>query len=111
MAVFFLLPALLSAQTKEAPPASSDDATKAGLKFAEVVGAIQQNYMGPIDPDHVIFDGGIRGMLSSLDPFSAFFDRDQFELLKQQARGQALGFGSILYVTPGKVLILQTAQG
>ena len=53
----------------------------------------------------------MRGMLSTLDPFSAFFDRDQFELLKQQTRGEALGFGSILYVTPGKILVLQTAQG
>jgi carboxyl-terminal processing protease len=50
-------------------------------------------------------------MLSTLDPFSAFFDREQFELLQQQTRGEALGFGSILYVTPGKILVLQTAQG
>jgi carboxyl-terminal processing protease len=63
------------------------------------------------DPDQAIFNGGIRGMLSTLDPFSAFFDREQFELLQQQARGEALGFGSILYVTPGKILVLQTAQG
>jgi len=67
--------------------------------------------MESVDPDQAIFNGGIRGMLSTLDPFSAFFDRDQFELLQQQARGEALGFGSILYVTVGKVLVLQTAQG
>ena len=64
-----------------------------------------------VDPDHAIFDGGIRGMLSALDPFCAFLDRDQFELMKQQARGESIGFGSILYVSVGKVLILQTTQG
>jgi C-terminal processing protease CtpA/Prc len=48
------------------------------LKFAEVYSAIRQNFMESVDPDQVIFNGGIRGMLSSLDPFSAFFDRDQF---------------------------------
>jgi carboxyl-terminal processing protease len=88
-----------------------DVASEQGLKFTEIYGAVEQNFMEPVDPDRAIFDGGIRGMLSTLDPFSAFFDREQFELLQQQARGEALGFGSILYVTPGKVLVLQTAQG
>lgn len=88
-----------------------DDVTVQSLKFAEVYSAVQQSLMDSVDPDQAIFNGGIRGMLSTLDPFSAFFDREQFELLQQQARGEALGFGSILYVTPGKVLVLQTAQG
>src|SRR5208283_1673569 len=76
-----------------------------------IYGAIEQHYVEPVDTDHAIFDGGIRGMLSALDPFCAFLDRDQFELMKQQARGESIGFGSILYVSVGKVLILQTAQG
>ena len=46
-----------------------------------------------------------------LDPFCAFLDRDQFETMKQQASGEAVGFGSVLYVSAGKVLILQTTQG
>jgi len=89
----------------------SDDTTLGSLKFTQAFTAIQQNFAELIDPDQAIFDGGIRGMLSALDPFCAFFDQDQFELLKQQTRGEALGFGSILYVTPGKILVLQTAQG
>jgi carboxyl-terminal processing protease len=88
----------------------SDEITVQSLRFAEAYSAIQHNFAETIDPDKTILDGGIRGMLSTLDPFSAFFDREQFELLKQQTRGEALGFGSILYVTPGKILVLQTAQ-
>src|SRR5208283_288008 len=76
-----------------------------------IYGAIEQHYVEPVDTDHAIFDGGIRGMLSALDPFCAFLDRDQFDLMKQQARGESIGFGSILYVSAGKVLILQTTQG
>jgi carboxyl-terminal processing protease len=93
------------------PTTPPDDVAAQALRFTSLLGAVEQHYMDPIDPDHLIFDGGIRGMLSTLDPFCAFLDRDQFELLKQQARGEALGFGSILYLTPGKVLILQTTQG
>ncbi len=95
-------------QTSSGPP---DDVAAQASKFATLWGTIEQHYVEPVDPDHAIFDGGIRGMLSALDPFCAFLDRDQFELLKQQARGEALGFGSILYVSPGKVVILQTAEG
>jgi carboxyl-terminal processing protease len=91
--------------------APADEVLQEGAKFAQVYGAVEQNYMDALDPDRTIWDGGIRGMLSRLDPFSAFFDREQFELLQQQTRGEALGFGSILYVQPGKVLILQTAEG
>jgi carboxyl-terminal processing protease len=95
--------------SQTAPP--PDDVAAQAVKFSALYGAIEQNYVDPVDSDHAIFDGGIRGMLSALDPFCAFLDRDQFELMKEQARGESIGFGSILYVSVGKVLILQTAQG
>lgn len=94
---------------QSSPP--SDPVTVESLRFTKAYGAIQKNFAEPVDPDAMVLDGGIRGMLSALDPFCSFFDRDQFEMLKQQTRGEALGFGSILYVTPGKILVLQTAQG
>jgi carboxyl-terminal processing protease len=94
---------------QSSPP--SDDLTVESLRFTEAYSAIQKNFADAVDPDKTVLDGGIRGMLSALDPFCSFFDREQFELLKQQTRGEALGFGSILYVTPGKLLVLQTAQG
>ncbi len=92
----------------QTPPEQPDNVAKNALKFTSVYDAIEQNYVDPVDTDHAIFDGGIRGMLSSLDPFCAFLDRDQFESLKQQTRGEAVGFGSILYVSVGKILVLQT---
>jgi len=107
-ALLFLNPHGLYSQT---PSATPDDVAAQALKFTAIYGAIEQHYGDAVDPDHAIFDGGIRGMLSALDPFCAFLDRDQFELMKQQARGESIGFGSILYVSVGKVVILQTTQG
>jgi carboxyl-terminal processing protease len=104
---FLIAPGLYS-QTSPAPP---DDVAEQALKFTAIYGAVERNYVDPVDTDHAIFDGGIRGMLSSLDPFCAFLDQDQFETMKQQARGESIGFGSILYVSVGKVLILQITQG
>ena len=104
---FLIAPGLYS-QTTPTPP---DDVAAEALRFTAIYGAVERNYVDPVDTDHAIFDGGIRGMLSSLDPFCAFLDQDQFETMKQQARGESIGFGSILYVSVGKVLILQITQG
>jgi len=92
-------------------PAPDGDVTREGLKFARVYQALQQNYTSPVDPDRVVLEGAIRGMLASLDPFSSFFDRDQFKMLEQENSGEALGFGSILSVQPGKVMVIQTQEG
>jgi len=108
LAGFLLLtPAFLFPQAS--PP--NDPVTQQSLKFARIYALIQDHYAAPVEPDHAIFDGAIRQMLNTLDPFSAFFDRQQFKLLQEQTSGEALGFGSILYVQPGKVLVLQAAQG
>jgi carboxyl-terminal processing protease len=87
------------------------DATEEASKFAQIYGVLDENYMDTVNPDQAVLEGAVRGMLSALDPFSAFFNRDQFDLLQQQARGEALGFGSVLYVQTGKVVVLQTAEG
>ncbi|MGH9350736.1 MAG: S41 family peptidase, partial [Terriglobia bacterium] len=99
----------LFAQAKPGIP--TDAVTAQSLKFAEIYQALQRNYMDRTDPDKLILEGAVRGMLSSLDPFSSFFDRDQFDQLQQQTRGEALGFGSILYVQTGKVTVIQAQQG
>jgi len=70
------------------PPA--DDAAQEGVRFAQIYAAIEKNYVDSVDPDQAILEGGIRGMLSALDPFSSFFNPDQFKTLQEQARGQAL---------------------
>lgn len=91
--------------------APDDDVSQEGARFARVYAALEQNYMVNVDPDQVILEGGVRGMLSALDPFSSFFNPDQFKTLQEQARGQALGFGSVLFVQPGKIMVLETTEG
>jgi carboxyl-terminal processing protease len=97
-----------TALTQDAVP--SDDVTQKSLVFAGVYSLIEKNYVDPVNPDAAILEGGIRGMLATLDPFSAFFNPDQFATLKQQAQGRAVGFGTVLYVTPGKIVVLESAE-
>jgi carboxyl-terminal processing protease len=103
-----LLAFTVSAPSQTEVPA--DDVSEASVKFARVYGLLEANYMDPIEPDRAILEGGVRGMLKTLDPFSSFFNPSQFELLKQQEQGKALGFGSILYVQAGKVTVLEARE-
>lgn len=89
---------------------TGDDAVaQSATEIARVYATLESNAGDPVDPDHVILDGGIRQGLATLDPFSSFFDSDQFRQLQQQQRGQAVGFGSILYVETGKILVISVA--
>ncbi|HEV2423507.1 MAG TPA: S41 family peptidase [Terriglobia bacterium] len=86
-----------------------DPVAASATEVARVYAALEANAIDPVDPDHVILDGGIRQALATLDPFSSFFDSDQFRQLQEQQRGEAVGFGSILYVQEGKVLVISVA--
>ena len=89
----------------------TDDVAEETQAFTSIYSVIEANSADPVDPDRAIFDGAIRGMLAALDPFCSFLDADQFEQHRQFTQGEAHGFGSILLVEPGKVLVLQTAEG
>lgn len=88
----------------------SDEVTEASLKFARVFALVEERHADPVNPDTAILEGGVRRMLSTLDPFSAFFNQSQFALLKEQTQGRAVGFGTILYVTPGRIVVLDAAE-
>ena len=92
------------------PPLADADSPVALETFSRVYHIVEAHYADPIDPDAAILDGAVRGMLSALDPFSAFFNPEQFRQLQEQQRGRVRGFGSILYVQSGKLVILQTLE-
>ena len=110
--IFFWLTVFHSGWTQEVSTEPEAPEVEAGLEtFSRVYQVVEAHYVDPINPDAAILDGAIRGMLTALDPFSSFFDPDQFQQLRQQQRGKSKGFGSILYVQSGKLVILQTFEG
>ena len=50
-------------------------------------------------------------MLRKLDPHSVFFDPEQFEQLRRMETSTSKGFGSIVSILPGRVIVLQTLPG
>jgi len=77
-------------------------------KFTEVFAKIEANSADPVDVRQSFFAGAIPGALRRLDPHSVFLDPDQYEQLKQMEKSERKGFGSVVSVLPGRVIILQT---
>jgi carboxyl-terminal processing protease len=72
---------------------------------------IEENAADPIASEQVIYQGAIPGLLRTLDPHSIFFDPGQFEQVKRMESSTQKGFGSVVSLLPGRVIILQTTAG
>jgi carboxyl-terminal processing protease len=101
--MFSLLPALLLL----ASPAASDDVAGEVKRFVDVYAVVEREAAEPVAPEKALYEGAIPGMLRRLDPHSVFLDPDQFQQLKEMETSTRKGFGSIVSVLPGRVIVLQ----
>jgi carboxyl-terminal processing protease len=77
-----------------------------GLKtFSEVYGRIKQDYVEPVKDDKLLEDA-IRGMLTGLDPHSAYLDKEQYDELKVGTTGQFGGLGIEVGMENGFVKVI-----
>ncbi len=77
----------------------------------DVFNLIDREAADPVSAEQAFYQGAIPGMLRTLDPHSIFFDPGQFEQLQQMQKSESKGFGTIVSIVPGRVIILQTMEG
>lgn len=80
-------------------------------RMVDVFSILESQAADPISSETAIYQGAIPGMLRTLDPHSIFFDPGQFQQLQQMQRSEQKGFGMIVSVLPGRVIVLQTMDG
>ncbi|MGC9948000.1 MAG: S41 family peptidase [Bryobacteraceae bacterium] len=91
---------------------ASDDGLESSVKsVTEAYAIVEDNAADPVSSEQAFFQGAIPGMLRRLDPHSVFFDPGQFEQLKKLQTSTEKGFGSVVSVLPGRVIVLQTLPG
>jgi carboxyl-terminal processing protease len=92
--------------------AAPEDEIEASVKrFTEAYAAVESHAADPFTADQAFYEGAIPGMLRKLDPHSVFFNPDQFEQLKRIQESRDKGFGSVVSLLPGRVVVLQTLPG
>jgi carboxyl-terminal processing protease len=77
--------------------------------FTDVFGAIKQNYVEPVD-DKKLITGAINGMVSDLDPHSAYLDKDAYRELQVSTQGQFGGLGIEVGMEDGFVKVVSPIE-
>lgn len=103
--VLAALAALGSASPGSEEPAELEQEAR---RFVEAFGLLDQRFAEAFDPAVAIYGGALPAMLATLDPHSAFLDPQQFESLREMQRSTEKGFGSVVNILPGRVIVLQT---
>jgi carboxyl-terminal processing protease len=73
--------------------------------FAEAFDRVSSAYVEEID-DRTLLENAIRGMLSQLDPHSAYLDRDSFSDLQESTTGNYGGLGLEVEMDDGFVRVI-----
>ena len=90
---------------------SDDAAFYDGLQlFAEVISKIQSSYVEEVKPKQLVY-GAIRGMLSTLDPYSQFMDVDQYNDLETDTKGEFGGLGIRIIMQDGWLTVESPMEG
>ncbi|MCP5111716.1 MAG: S41 family peptidase [bacterium] len=87
------------------------DIEKQLRRFVEVFSVVEREAAEPVAPGVAFYSGAIPGMLKRLDPHSVFFDPMQFQQLQELEKSTRKGFGTVVSILPGRVIILQTMAG
>ncbi len=77
--------------------------------FAEVFGAIKQNYVEPVEDKKLITEA-INGMLAGLDPHSAYLDAESFKELQVGTQGKFGGLGIEVGMEDGLVKVISPIE-
>jgi carboxyl-terminal processing protease len=95
--------------------AIADRATRTSLPieelraFTEVFGAIKTNYVEPVEDKKLITEA-INGMLTGLDPHSAYLDQEAFRELQVGTQGQFGGLGIEVGMEDGFVKVISPIE-
>ncbi len=73
--------------------------------LSEVFGKIKQNYVEEV-ADKELLENAIRGLLSGLDPHSAYLDKDAFTELREGTSGEFGGLGIVVGMKDGFVNVI-----
>ena len=78
--------------------------------LAEVLERVKHDYVNPVD-DHQLLQAAIRGMVSSLDPYSAYLDGEEYDEIKISSSGRYSGVGIEISIEEEQVVVIAPFDG
>jgi len=77
--------------------------------FAKVIAIVQQNYVEKVEIKDLI-EGALKGMLSSLDPYSEFMTPQEYEDMKIETEGKFGGVGMVITSEKGIITVVSPIE-
>jgi carboxyl-terminal processing protease len=78
--------------------------------FAEVMELVKQDYVEPID-DAELLESAVRGMVSGLDPHSAYLDAEEYRDIRISTTGSYTGVGVEIGEIDGVIRVISPLAG
>ena len=78
--------------------------------FTAALSAIESGYIDKIDSDRLVY-GAVRGMLSTLDPHSSFFDPREYAQMRERQEGHYYGIGIQISAVDGDIIAQFVFEG
>ncbi len=97
----------LSAQADKTPPLNLPITEL--REFADIFGKIKSDYVEPVD-DKKLITSAINGMLSGLDPHSAYLDTEEFRDLQVGTQGEFGGLGIEVGMEDGFIKVVSPIE-
>jgi carboxyl-terminal processing protease len=92
------------------PAAGTDLPWQDAHILAAVLERVKHDYVNPVD-DHQLLQAAIRGMVASLDPYSAYLDGDEYDEIKISSSGRYSGVGIELSIEDEQVVVIAPFDG
>jgi carboxyl-terminal processing protease len=78
-------------------------------EFSEIFGMIKSDYVEPVEDDKLLTEA-INGMVSALDPHSAYLDKKSFKELREGTEGKFVGLGIEVGMEDGYVKVVSPIE-
>jgi carboxyl-terminal processing protease len=77
--------------------------------YTDVLKLVEDNYVEPTDSKKLLY-GSLRGLLSSLDPYSTFFTPEEFKEFTSETQGEFGGLGMEVTMENNKLLVVSPIE-
>ncbi len=110
VAGFFLLSFLLGFNLEVSQARKNEEEFYRELeRFVNVVNIVKKEYVTPVNDKKLIY-GALKGMLSSLDPYSAFLEPEASKELQIETSGEFEGVGMEITLKDGIITVVSPIQ-
>jgi len=100
----------LNSSASAKPRATKDDLYGQIEIFSDAIAAIQHDYVEEVAAKDIIY-GALKGMLSSLDPYSQFMDPEIYKELQVETEGEFGGLGIEITIRDNLLTIISPLDG